>query len=157
MVQERGRALRGRGLEFRSKLTQGVGALIYAKSTKRYLFLLRHGGSWAMTWALPGGKINANETVVVGLAREIEEELGGRITDPKLIPIEKYTSDDGKFVYHTFFVSVNDEFVPVLNDEHIGYAWLPLSAAPKPLHPGIIRTINDSLVCGKISVAEQFG
>lgn len=110
-----------------------------------------------MTWALPGGKINANETVVVGLAREIEEELGGRITDPKLIPIEKYTSDDGKFVYHTFFVSVNDEFVPVLNDEHIGYAWLPLPAAPKPLHPGIIRTINDSLVCGKISVAEQFG
>lgn len=109
-----------------------------------------------MTWALPGGKINANETVVVGLSREIEEELGGRITDPKLIPIEKYTSDDGKFVYHTFFVSVDDEFVPVLNDEHIGYSWLPLSAAPKPLHPGIVRTINDGLVCGKISVAEQF-
>lgn len=110
-----------------------------------------------MTWALPGGKININETVVVGLAREIEEELGGRITDPKLIPIEKYTSDDGKFVYHTFFVSVDEEFVPILNDEHIGYAWLPLAAAPKPLHPGILRTINNTTVCAKISVAEQFG
>lgn len=156
MVQERRGPVRSRSLEFRAKLTQGVGALIYAKSTRRYLFLLRHGGSWSMTWALPGGKININETVVVGLAREIEEELGGRITDPKLIPIEKYTSDDGKFVYHTFFVSVDEEFVPILNDEHIGYAWLPLAASPKPLHPGILRTINNTTVCAKISVAEQF-
>lgn len=108
-----------------------------------------------MTWALPGGKMNANETVIVGLAREIEEELGGRINDPKLIPIEKYTSDDHRFIYHTFFISVDDEFVPELNDEHIGYAWLPLRALPKPLHPGIIRTMNSDIALGKIQISEQ--
>ena len=155
MVKERGRPLRSRRLEFRTKLIQGVGALIFSKKTKRYLFLLRNGGSWSMTWALPGGKMNPDETVIVGLAREIEEELGGRINDPKLVPIEKYTSDDYRFVYHTFFIGVDDEFVPELNDEHVGYAWLPLSALPKPLHPGIIRTMNSEVVLEKIKIAEQ--
>jgi len=155
MVKKRGRAVRRGSLELRSKLIQGVGALIYSKKTQRYLFLLRNGGSWPMTWALPGGKMNANETVIVGLAREIEAALGGRINDPKLIPIEKYTSEDHRFIYHTFFISVDDEFVPELNDEHIGYAWLPLQALPKPLHPGITRTMNSEIALSKIQISEQ--
>lgn len=138
-------------------ITQGVGALIYAKDTGRYLFLLRQGGSWANAWALPGGKVDAGETVITGLAREIEEELGGRIREPKLIPIEHYTSADHKFVYHTFFVAVEHEFMPVLNDEHSGYAWLPLALAPKPLHPGIVRTLADMDIMSKIRVAESIG
>lgn len=154
MDQKRRRSLRRGSMEFRS-LTQGVGALIYAKDTGRYLFLLRHGGSWANTWALPGGKVDVGETVIIGLAREIEEELGGRIQDPKLIPIEKYTSENGKFVYHTFFVSVDYEFLPKLNNEHIGYAWLPLHAAPKPLHPGITRTLTCEPVMEKLAIAQQ--
>lgn len=142
-------------MEFRAKqLTQGVGALIYAKSTQRYLFLLRNNGSWAQTWALPGGKMDRGESVVTGLAREIQEELGGRIIDPKLIPVEKFTSTDERFVYHTFFISVDEEFIPVLNNEHIGYAWLPLSAAPKPLHPGITRTLGASVIVDKIRYCE---
>ncbi len=153
MEQECTRPIRRRLMEFRP-VTQGVGALIYSKQTQRYLFLLRQGGSWPDTWALPGGKIDRGETVIVGLAREIEEELGGRILDPKLIPIERYTSSDQRFVYHTFFVSVDDEFVPLLNDEHSGYAWLPLSSAPKPLHPGISRTLASPSVMRKIHVAE---
>lgn len=108
-----------------------------------------------MTWALPGGKMDTGETVIVGLAREIEEELGGRIMEPKLVPIEKFTSEDRGFVYHTFFVSVDDEFVPVLNDEHMGYAWLPLVAIPKPLHPGITRTLTCQEVVEKLRYAEN--
>lgn len=154
MVQECRGQVRSRSLEFRSKLTQGVGALIYAKNTGRYLFLLRQGGSYPNTWALPGGKVDVGETVIIGLAREIQEELGGSISDPKLIPIEKYTSNDEKFIYHTFFISVDDEFVPLLNHEHIGYAWLPLSNVPKPLHPGFLRTVNNKMVLGKIKYAE---
>lgn len=153
MDQERRRSLRRRSMELRA-ITQGVGALIYAKSTQRYLFLLRQGGSWPYTWALPGGKIDLGETVLSGLAREIEEELGGRIIDPKLVPIEKFTSENERFIYHTFFISVNNEFVPLLNDEHIGYAWLPLAHAPRPLHPGISRTLACEPVMVKISVAE---
>lgn len=156
MESKRRGSLRRGSLEFRSKhLTQGVGAFIYSKTTQRYLFLLRNGASWHMTWALPGGKMDAGETVIVGLAREIEEELGGRIMEPKLVPIEKFTSEDRGFVYHTFFVSVDDEFVPVLNNEHMGYAWLPLVAIPKPLHPGITRTLTCQEVVEKLRYAEN--
>jgi len=142
-------------MEFRSKLVEGVGAFIYSKTTDRYLFLLRTGGSWPMTWALPGGKIIPGETPFQGLAREIEEELGGRISDPKLVLLDYYISKNEKFRYTTYFVSVDTEFVPLLNDEHIGYAWLPLAAAPKPLHPGINRTLADTGIINKINLAKS--
>ena len=153
MDQISGGSLRRRGLEFRS-LTKGVGTLIYALDTKRYLFLLRNTGSWSMTWGLPGGKINQNETLVEGLNREIQEELGGKIYSPNFVPIEIFTSKNEKFMYHTYFVAVEYEFLPKLNQEHSGYAWLPLDALPKPLHPGVYRTLSNQEIVGKIQEAE---
>lgn len=153
MDQERRRALRSRGMEVRA-LTKGVGALIYARNTGRYLFLLRTLGSWPMTWGLPGGKINADEGIVDGLNREIFEELGGKIVEPKIVPIEMFTSNNEQFIYHTYFIAVDYEFIPELNHEHLGYAWLPLSAAPKPLHPGVNRTLNSEEILNKIKIAE---
>ena len=149
-----GRSLRRRGMEFRA-LTAGVGALIYAKNTQRYLFLLRSSGSWPRTWGLPGGKINLGETVLQGLTREIQEELGGVIVEPKVVPVEMFTSNNEQFVYHTFFIAVDYEFAPELNNEHIGYAWLPLDAAPQPLHPGVHRTFGSSTIISKIKTAEE--
>lgn len=147
-------AVRRRSMELRP-LTEGVGALIYAKNTQRYLFLLRTLGSWPMTWGLAGGKINAEESVAEGLIREIQEELGGNIVKPKFVPLEMFTSNNEQFVYHTFFVAVDYEFIPELNQEHLGYAWLPLSAAPKPLHPGVNRTLNSDDIVKKIHTAES--
>ena len=118
------------------KNIEGCGALIYCTTTHRYLFLLRAGSKHAGSWGLVGGKLEPGETVGQALLREIHEEIGAVIQDPKLIPIEKFTSDNN-FVYHTFLITVPQEFVPVLNEEHRGYAWLPLSDHPKPLHPGV--------------------
>jgi 8-oxo-dGTP pyrophosphatase MutT (NUDIX family) len=140
-------------MEFRP-LTKGVGTLIYALDTKRYLFLLRSTGSWSLTWGLPGGKINETETVFEGLNREIEEELGGKIYLPDFVPIEIFTSKNEKFMYHTYFVAVEYEFLPKLNEEHLGYSWLPLTALPRPLHPGVNRTLNNPEIVTKIQAAE---
>jgi 8-oxo-dGTP pyrophosphatase MutT (NUDIX family) len=155
MDKERDGSLRRRGMEFRSKLTQAVGALIFSKSTKRYLFLLRNNGSWPMTWALPGGKIDNGETILDALTREIDEELGGTIRDPILIQLDKFISNNSKFSYTTYFISVEDEFIPFLNSEHLGYAWLPLLNAPNPLHPGINRTMKNPGVMDRIKKAES--
>lgn len=156
MDQVGGRTIRRRQLEFRS-ITEGAGALIFARDTGRYLFLLRSTKSWEHTWGLPGGKINPGENVRQGLEREILEELGGQILSAKLVPIEMFTSSNKKFIYHTYFIAVDTEFVPELNSEHIGYAWLPLSSSPKPLHPGVKRTINSAEAMEKISSAESQG
>ena len=118
-------------------LIQGCGALVLCSKTKRYLFLLRSNGKFADTWGLVGGKIEPSEAIVTGLNREITEELGGSINHAKIIPIEKYTSSNEKFIYHTFLIKVDEEFVPELNDEHKGYCWVGLDDYPKPLHPGV--------------------
>jgi 8-oxo-dGTP pyrophosphatase MutT (NUDIX family) len=123
-------------------INQGCGSLIYCTSTHRYLFLLRNNGKTKNTWGLVGGKIEAGESIQDGLIREIREELGGEIRDAKIIPIEKYTSDNNKFVYHTFLIKVEHEFIPYLNNEHKGYCWVPLDDYPKPLHPGVYKTIK---------------
>lgn len=134
---------------------EGCGALIYCTSTHRYLFLLRSGGKFSSTWGLVGGKIEAGETVSQGLIREIQEELGGEIKGAKILPIEQYTSSNNKFVYHTFLIKVDEEFVPLLNHEHKGYCWVKLDDHPKPLHPGVYRTFKFKHIKEKIQVYEQ--
>ena len=125
-----------------NNIKEGCGALIYCTSTHRYLFLLRNDGKFPNTWGIVGGKIEQNETILQGLEREIEEELGGQIEGAKIIPIEKYTSNNNRFIYHTFLIKVEEEFVPVLNHEHIGYCWVPMDLHPTPLHPGVYRTFK---------------
>lgn len=137
-----------------SNLKSGCGALIYCTRTHRYLFLLRKNGKYPDTWGLVGGKIENGETIFEGLQREIREELGGQIKDAKIIPIEKYTSDNGNFTYQTYLIKVDEEFVPELNDEHKGYCWVQLEDHPKPLHPGVYRTIRFQANQDKIKILE---
>lgn len=131
------------------------GALIYCTKTKRYLFLLRQGGRYTDTWGIVGGKIENNESIMYGLKREIQEELGGEIVDSKCLPLEKYTSENKKFVYHTFLIKVEEEFVPDLNSEHKGYCWTSIENCPKPMHPGLKRSLEVPAIMNKLKLIEQ--
>lgn len=135
--------------------TASTGALIYCANTKRYLFLLRNNTKHSGHWGIVGGKVEAGESVAQGLQREIQEELGGVINGAKIIPIEQYTSDNGKFVFHTFLISVDSEFVPELNPEHRGFCWVHLEDHPKPLHPGVWRSFNFSAIVNKLKTMES--
>ena len=151
-----GKKLRGR-IQSRimdSGHIEGVGTFIYATSTGRYLFLLRDTSKYSGTWGLAGGKIDAGEQLLSSLHRELNEELGYDFVDVKVIPIEKFTSDNGHFSYNTFLIPVDEEFTPTLNYEHRGYCWVRLEDHPKPLHPGVWRTINFEAVASKIKTLE---
>ena len=135
-------------------LLEGCGALIYARSSNRYLFLLRNKSKYAGSWGIAGGKIEAGETVIQGLVREIHEEIGVDYTNCKFIPLETFTADNHKFVYYTFVVATDEEFIPKLNDEHRGYCWVELNDHPRPLHPGLWRSFNFDIIKKKIKTLE---
>ena len=135
--------------------TEGCGALVYAKTTNRYLFLLRNKSKHAGSWGIVGGKIDPGETVIQALIREIVEEIGRDYSSKKFIPLETFTAENSKFVYYTFLVTVDQEFVPELNDEHRGYCWVEMQDHPRPLHPGLWRSFNFDIIKKKIKTLES--
>ena len=131
-----------------SNMNQAAGVFFYSKSTQRYLYLLRTDIK-NPTWSIPGGGIDQDETLFEGIARECDEEMAFDISELKLIPIQKFVNNN--FVYHTFFCEVEEEFIPTLNDEHVGYAWVTEGQYPKPLHPGLFSTVNIDIVLEKLN------
>lgn len=112
------------------------------------MYLLR-SDQRSPTWSIPGGGIEKDETLFDGIARECREEMDFSVIDLKLIPIQKFVNNN--FIYHTFFCEVKNEFIPVLNNEHIGYAWVEEGNYPKPLHPGLFSTVNIDIVIEKLN------
>lgn len=132
-----------------------VGVWFYSIVTQRYFYLMRNDPKHPGAWGLPGGKIESNETIMAAIQRECSEELGLMPEYIRLVPLEKFTTADSNFCYHTFFCCVQDEFIPTLNEEHIGYAWIDSGTWPKPMHPGLWSTVNFDAVKDKIITMEQ--
>lgn len=137
-------------------LVKAVGVWFCAQNTKRYLYLLRNDSKHPNSWGLPGGKIEPGETLLAGMERECIEELGIFPSYLNLVPIEKFTSPDSKFEYYTWLCVIEKEFIPTINNEHTGYAWVKTGQWPKPLHPGLWSTINIEEVQSKILSCEQY-
>jgi 8-oxo-dGTP pyrophosphatase MutT (NUDIX family) len=136
-------------------IINAVGVWFYSKSTNRYLYLMRNDPKHPECWSLAGGKQELGESLLETLNRECREELGIMPNYIKLIPLEKFTSADNGFVYNTFFCVIAHEFIPVLNNEHIGYAWVNSGIWPKPLHPGLWSTVNFEAVQHKIAIIQE--
>ncbi len=118
------------------------GALFYTLDTHRFLFLHRTKGKQSNLWGLVGGTNEGEETPWESLKREISEEIGD-VKIKKTIPLETFVSNDDKFQFHTYLCLVDNEFIPILNDEHDGYAWVSFTKWPKPLHHGLRNTLQN--------------
>jgi len=138
-----------------SSIVKAVGVWFYTVDTHRYLYLMRNDPKHPGSWGLPGGRVESGETLLAAMNRECCEELGFVPEYVRMIPLEKFTTSDLGFEYHTFFCVVTSEFQPVLNDEHIGYAWIDSGVWPRPMHPGLWSTVNFEAVQNKILVIES--
>ena len=135
---------------------KAVGVWFRSVATSRYLYLLRNDSKNPGTWGLPGGKVEAGETLLGAMERECIEELGHMPEYHRLVPLEKFTSADGVFEYHTWICVVSQEFVPTLNHEHLGWAWIDQGTWPRPMHPGLWNTVNLEAVQHKIHTVERY-
>ena len=126
------------------------GALFYAKSTRRFLLLQKAHGKHEGTWGLVGGTNIQGETPWQGLVREINEEIGPCPEIIKTIPLETFVSNDKVFNFHTYLCVIDNEFVPILSDEHMGWSWAIMDRAPKPLHQGLRNTFSNKTIRTKL-------
>jgi 8-oxo-dGTP pyrophosphatase MutT (NUDIX family) len=134
-------------------MSTSAGVFFFCKSTSRYLYLLRNDKN--PSWSIPGGKIETTETLFQGIERECIEEMQIFNKEWKLVPIQKFVNHT--FTYHTFFCAIEEEFKPILNNEHCGYAWVDQEFYPKPLHPGLFNTVNFDVVQNKIKTLTTKG
>ena len=131
------------------------GALFYSLTTQRFLFLHRTQSKQNNVWGLVGGTNEDTEIPYKALLREVKEELGSVPKIIKSIPLETFVSNDDKFQFHTYLCVVKDEFLPVLNDEHNGYAWVSFQNWPKPLHMGLRNTLQNKQNLTKLQTVFQ--
>ena len=126
------------------------GALICTRLTKRFLLLQKAEGKHAGRWGLVGGTNHSNESAWQGLQREIEEELGAMPDIKKTIPLERFVSNDSMFNFHTYFCVVENEFIPILSNEHLAWGWFDLDNLPKPVHKGLELSLRNRVIQTKI-------
>lgn len=129
------------------------GGIFLSEKTKRFLFLLRSQGKTAGTWGLVGGKKEPQDTTLIDiLKREIEEEVGFTPTIKKIVPLELFVSNDENFQYNTYVLIVEEEFIPKLNDEHAGYAWVSYNQWPLPLHKAVKNSFANKITKAKLEL-----
>lgn len=88
-----------------------------------------------LMWGWPGGGIDEGETPEQAAIRESAEETG---YTPET-PLRLIDWADG---FSTYAIDLEAPFVPALNAEHLGYAWVPVSSLPTPMHPGCELTLQ---------------
>ena len=95
------------------------------------LLLVRRGhGPAAGTWSVPGGRVEAGETLAEAVVRELLEETGVEGVCDRLVGWVERISPEHHFVILDFAVTVllgPDESDPIAGGDAAEAAWVPLS------------------------------
>ena len=86
------------------------------------------------TWTMPGGKLEWGETFEIGSAREVKEETGITIKNPKVISVHNSKNEHAHFVTIGLLVSEFEGEPKVMEpDEIVKWQWFDLKELPAPM------------------------
>ncbi len=86
--------------QYPNKPVVGVGAIIL--DADRILLEKRKSSPGKGKWSVPGGLVDLGETAEEAVIREVKEETGLEVHDPRLVDVVSYISLDekGSVLYH---------------------------------------------------------
>ncbi|MDQ1517878.1 MAG: 8-oxo-dGTP diphosphatase [Actinomycetota bacterium] len=102
-----------------------VGAI--AMVDDRLLLIRRGRGPAAGEWSVPGGRVEAGETLAEAVVRELAEETGIEAVCDDMVGWVERITEDHHFVILDFRVTVLDEGEPVAGDDAAEAMWVPLA------------------------------
>lgn len=109
---------------------------LFCVRQKPYNDLTSNGNDW---WCLPGGKLEANESLVDGLVREIIEELGVTPVVGNLLYIQQFSHEGQESLEFFFGVTNADDFAAIdLNQTTHGELEIAEAKFIVPAHENVL-------------------
>ncbi len=129
---------------FARAMTLGVRALVIDEEGR--VFLVKH--SYVSGWHLPGGGVEAGETINEALARELQEEGNIEMTTPPQLHGLFFNDRDSRRDHVALFVvrAFRQLAAPVPGREIVGHGFFALDALP-----------NDTTAASRARIIEVLG
>lgn len=113
-----------------------VGIGVCVRHEGKVLFIKRSGVSGDGMWCFPGGHLDMYEEIEDGARREVREEVGLEITEPKFIALTNtHNKDIGKHYVTLFYLAdvISGEARNMEPNKCSQVDWFSWSALPEPL------------------------
>ena len=127
----------------------GVGCGAFIFDNERNVLLIKRSAdakSEPGTWARPGGAVELGETVEEALSREMIEEVGLEIKNPKILDVTTQTPPGANWVALGYIATAVGDPLKATNKEphkHDDLQWFSLDNLPSPLAAFVQKALSD--------------
>ena len=139
---------RDEGVAASRTLTE-VAVGIVQRSDGQYLLTTRpQGKAYAGYWEFPGGKLEAQESVVAALRRELQAEINITIADAEMVRTD--VVDYPHALVRLHFCLITQWSGEIQMREQQTFAWSDLPTALSPILPGTVPVLAWLATVGKL-------
>lgn len=126
-----------------------VGAVVVDDG--RLLLVRRGQGPGAGLWSIPGGRVEAGETLAEAVVRELGEETGLEGVCDRLVGWVERIGEGHHYVILDFAVTLLESATPVAGHDAAEATWVPLEdVAEQPLVDGLAEFLYENGVIPRI-------